>query len=109
MIIEPENYIDMVHQITDNDPPSDPKDLDVLWQDFDKDSLDEELADLWRWGIIEVSMRNGEQYIQMSAFGEELHQLGVHDEYVSAMLGNPIKFDGFESDHAAVRSLNQFK
>ncbi|UXF50823.1 MAG: hypothetical protein HQRvContig01_30 [Haloquadratum phage sp.] len=86
--LDPEAIVAWIEQHTEHSPPNQAKDPAELFQDFDEDSLDQEIADLWRWGLAEVEMRDGEQYIQMTEFGTELHELGVQELYLNAKLGH---------------------
>lgn len=85
--IEPEAIVAYIEQHTESSPPREAKDVQRLFRDFDSKSIDTEIADLWKWGIVELKREGGEQFIQLSEFGEELEELGVSEMYINAKLG----------------------
>jgi len=83
-----------IEQHMEHSPSRNAGDIPELFKDYGDDVLDEEIADLWRWGIIEVFRNDDdEQEVCLSDFGNELHEKGVSDTYLDAKLGFVPKVD----------------
>jgi len=60
-----------------------------LFEDYDPDSIDAEIADLWQWGLIKVELRDGEQYLSETDFNKELCERDWLEQYINVKLGRP--------------------
>lgn len=77
-----------IEQHMEHSPTRQAGDIPELFKGYGNGELDEEIADLWRWGIIKVRRNeDNEQEVKLSEFGEELHDKGVADVYLDAKCG----------------------
>lgn len=102
---DPKAVVAYIEQHCENSPPNSAGNPDELWNDFDPDSLDQEIADLWKWGILEAELEGGEQYIKLSEFGAELEEKDLCETYINAKLGKLP--EGEINENPAVRVLNE--
>jgi hypothetical protein len=84
---DPEVLATAIEVQAENQPNDPEQPIHEIWQDYNPEKLDRELADLWRWGVIEASVEDGEQFVQLSVFGEELEEKGMLDDYITLKLG----------------------
>jgi hypothetical protein len=100
-----EIIVKYIEQHMEHTPNRNAGNVPELFKDYGDGEIDEEIANLWRCGIICVERNEtGEQMVNLSEFGEELHEKGVADDYIHAKLGN-VREQTFTTENAGVRVL----